>query len=754
VRQHTTSMEGWQLPAKHTGLIRKTLLLAAATIGLATAAIPGRAFAADTTIAAAGELVCDPGDANFAGALATRCQHRAVSDAIVADAGVQAFLPLGDLQNSCGGRSAFDSAYDSTYGRLNGKAFPVPGAVEYRNSATAPAGSTDCSAPIPNPAYVDPVTTPGVPQYLADQAPGYFGYWGANGSGSLPADATNPAKGFYTYTLGSWTVVAINTNELCKDLSCRGYASATHYLGSTQEQWLRNFLAANANRCVIAQMSAPRWSSNLASLYTTTADKNDWAGAGAVSGIWRDLYDGGADVVLSSTARNYERFLPMNATGQRDDAYGVRQFVVGTGGIQFEANKTPIANSAAMYASRKFGYLRMVLKDGSYAWGYTDVDGGTFDAGSANCHGAPTAVTTPAAGTKLGATNGIAVSAKVNAPGASDTVDFYVGPWKVGTAAKDPLACHTAITTDAAVKYAMPYCTYTGTISTRSVPTGKYSLRAVANSTDPATPTAGSTGSIAVTVTNPNTGIASVVVGRSTQTWLGLPAGVSLKEPAYSHARSKLAYSSPAGIVVVNANGTGAALVPGTAGASQPDWGPSDSTLFYLKSGVIYSIPAAGGTATKLVSGKISGLAASPDGKRVLYVVKMPNGKTDVFVMSNTGAGKKNVTKSKLLSESQPAWKTSTTIAFARKSTTWSVFTSAVTGGTAKRITAPLLNCRQPAYSPGGLRLACVTSLSSTTSIIRTMAPNGTGVKTLPTTSTNPTQPVWGGATVIGFTAK
>ena len=753
MRQNTTSMEGWHLPAKQLGLMRKMLLLTAATIGLATVALPGRALGAEAVIAAAGELVCDPLDPYVAGATATRCQQAAVSDDIVADTDVDAFLPLGNLQNYCGGRSAFDSTYGPSFGRLNGIAYPVPGAIEYRNSAVTTNG-TDCSAPNPNPAYVDPVTTPGVPQYLADTAPGYFGYWGANGSSNLPADATNPAKGYYTYTVGSWTVLAINTNEICKDLACRGYDANGTYTGSTQERWLRSFLAANANRCVIAQMNAPRWSSNLASLYTTTADKNDWAGSGAVSGIWRDLYDGGADVVLSSYARNYERFHPMNATGQRDDAYGVRQFVVGTGGIQFEANKTPIANSAAMYAARKFGYLRMVLKDGSYTWGYKDVDGDTFDAGSANCHGAPTTVTTPTAGANLPAANAVAVSAKVNAPGASDTVDFYVGSWKVGTAVKDPINCHTDITNDNLVKRAMPFCTYTGTINTRSVPTGKYSLRAVSNSTDPATPTAGTTGAIAVSVTNPYTGIASVVVGRSTQTWLGLPAGASMKEAAYSHARTKLAYTSPVGIVVVNANGTGATLVPGTAGATQPDWGPADAKLFYLKSGTIYSIPAAGGAATRLAVGKISGLSASPDGKRILYVVKMPNGKTDIFVMASTGASKKNITRTRLLSEGQPTWKTTTTIAFARKSTTWAVYTMPVAGGTARRITALSLNCRQPAYSPGGLRLACVTSLTSTTSIIRTMAANGTGVKTLPSTSASRTEPVWGSATVVAFTAK
>lgn len=750
-------MEGWLSPAQFKRLMRRTLLLATATIGLLGIAAPSRAQAADTTIAAAGELVCDPANANAAGANPTLCQSMAVSSKILADPAVSAFLPLGNLQNLCGGRTAFDNGtlgYAASYGRLNGISWPVPGNVEYRNSAVASTG-TGCSAPIPNPAYVDPVTTPGVPQYLADKADGYFGYFGAASMPSgLPADATNPAKGFYNYSLGSWDVIAINTNELCKDLACRGYDPTGTYTGSAQERWLRGHLAASANRCVIAYMNAPRWSSNLAALYTSTADKNDWAGAGAVSGIWRDLYDGGVETVLSANARNYERFHPMNAVGKRDDAFGVRQFVVGTGGIQFEANKTAIANSAAMNASRRFGYLQMVLKDGSYSWVYKDVSGGTFDAGSANCHGAPTTVTTPAAGAKLAATSATPVSAKVNVPGASDKVDFYVGPWKVGTAAKVPANCHTDITLDATVKRAMPFCTYSGTIDTRSVPSGSYSLRAVANSTDVATPTAATAGATPVSVSNANSAIGSIVTGKSAIRWLGLPTGGAAKEAAYSHARTKIAYTSAAGIVVANANGTGGVVVPGTAGASQPDWGSSDTSLFYLKAGAVYSIPVGGGASKKLVSGKISSIAASPNGSRVLYLVTMPNGKSDIFVMSSTGASKKNITKSKLLSEVQPAWRNATTIAFARKGTTWSVYTMAVTGGKAKRISAPALNCQQPAYAPGGLKLACVSMTGSSKSVIRTMNASGTTTKVQPIGVAKPTQPVWGSTSVLAFTAK
>ena len=48
--------------------------------------------------------------------------------------------------------------------------------------------------------------------------------------------------------------------------------------------------------------------------------------------LWQDLYEGGADIVLGGHWHNYERLAPADASGDADPAFGIRQFVVGTGG--------------------------------------------------------------------------------------------------------------------------------------------------------------------------------------------------------------------------------------------------------------------------------------------------------------------------------------------------------------------------------------------------------------------------------------
>ena len=64
--------------------------------------------------------------------------------------------------------------------------------------------------------------------------------------------------------------------------------------------------------------------------------------------IFQALYDANADVVLGGHAHDYERFAPQNPQGQLDNARGIRQFVVGTGGAFFtrSGRAPPTARSA------------------------------------------------------------------------------------------------------------------------------------------------------------------------------------------------------------------------------------------------------------------------------------------------------------------------------------------------------------------------------------------------------------------------
>ena len=197
---------------------------------------------------------------------------------------------------------------------------------------------------------------PGNHDYLTDGARGYFGYFGAA--------AGDPDKGYYSYDVGSWHVIALNSNCLLVAGGCGA--------GSPQEQWLKSDLAAHQSACTLAYFHHPRFSSS--------------ANNRSVDPFWRDLYEAGAEVVLNGHAHNYERFAPQRPDGTRDDARGVREFVVGTGGVNLHPFGTIKPNSQARNANT-YGVLRLTLHTGSYDWKFVPVAGKTFtDSGTKSCH--------------------------------------------------------------------------------------------------------------------------------------------------------------------------------------------------------------------------------------------------------------------------------------------------------------------------------------------------------------------------------
>ena len=106
--------------------------------------------------------------------------------------------------------------------------------------------------------------------------------------------------------------------------------------------------------------------------------------------IWEALFRAGAEIVLSGHDHDYERFAPQDASGQVDSAFGVREFVVGTGGkSHYGFRDPPLANSQARNDDA-FGVLRLQLDTDAYTWQFMPVAGGTFtDRGTTPCHSAP-----------------------------------------------------------------------------------------------------------------------------------------------------------------------------------------------------------------------------------------------------------------------------------------------------------------------------------------------------------------------------
>jgi hypothetical protein len=301
----------------------------------------------DPVIGAAGDIACDPDFPAFNDGLGTATDCRA-SHTVNLLSGTDAVLPLGDVQYQCSGPAAYAQAYNPTWGVKKSITHPVPGGEDYLTS-----GGTDCQS------------TPGA---------GYFQYFGAA--------AGDPTKGYYSYNLGQWHVVAINTAP-CENGNTDWCAA-----GSEMDQWLQQDLAANHSSCTLAYYQDPRWASAASGS----------GGDATYQQIWADLYNGGVDVALNGDSHWYERFAPLNASGAIDNTKGVREFIVGTGGAGLDTPGAKVTTSQVLN-NTTHGVIRMTLHSGSYDWAFVPDEGTFTDSGAANCHGKPdqTAPTTTAA---------------------------------------------------------------------------------------------------------------------------------------------------------------------------------------------------------------------------------------------------------------------------------------------------------------------------------------------------------------------
>ncbi len=164
-----------------------------------------------------------------------------------------------------------------------------------------------------------------------------------------------PRRGYYSYELGAWHVVVLNSN-------C-GLAGGCED-GSPQQRWLEQDLAEHPAACTLAYWHHPRWSSGLHGSDATVAP------------LWRTLARAGADVVLAGHDHHYERFAPID---------GIRSFVVGTGGRSHYPVLRRLPESRR-YAWRSYGVLRLTLRPDGYDWRFLAVPGSPFrDRGSADC---------------------------------------------------------------------------------------------------------------------------------------------------------------------------------------------------------------------------------------------------------------------------------------------------------------------------------------------------------------------------------
>jgi hypothetical protein len=327
-------------------------------LALASAAIRiPSAVAADPVVMAAGDIACDPADPNFNGGAGTAsaCRMQATSDVLV-DGAPAAVLPLGDNQYEDGALAKYQQSYGPSWGRVKAISRPVPGDGDYGVSGAA----------------------------------GYFDYFGAA--------AGTRGQGYYSYDIGAWHMIALNT--ACQKV--RGGCGP----GSPQEQWLRADLAAHPADCILAYFHKPRFSSGPDN---TTVDA-----------FWRALYAAGAEIVLGGDRHMYERFALQNPDGVADPK-GIREFIVGTGGKNLGSIGTVQANSQVR--AKTFGALKLTLHAGSYDWSFVPAAGQSFtDAGSTTCSPAtPSTTTTTTSSTTTTSTTTTSTTTTTTLPPSSQT---------------------------------------------------------------------------------------------------------------------------------------------------------------------------------------------------------------------------------------------------------------------------------------------------------------------------------------------
>ncbi len=78
---------------------------------------------------------------------------------------------------------------------------------------------------------------------------------------------------------------------------------------------------------------------------------------------------------------------PQDAQGNEDLDFGLREFVVGTGGASHYRFPGPPRPNSQVRDSTTFGVIVLTLYEDRYEWEFVPVGGGTFlDAGSGVCH--------------------------------------------------------------------------------------------------------------------------------------------------------------------------------------------------------------------------------------------------------------------------------------------------------------------------------------------------------------------------------
>ncbi len=232
---------------------------------------------------------------------------------------------LGDNSNEQGTMEQYQECYDPTWGRYLQRIRPSPGNHDY----------------------------------VTDDAEDYYEYFGDA--------AGEPGKGYYSYDVGGWHVISLNSNcaqtEDCEE-------------SSRQIDWLVEDLEQHPNLCTLAYWHHPRWESD---------DEGD---RDFLDTFWQVLYDHDVELVVNGHEHYYERLAPQNPDGDFDMDKGIRQFTVGTGGAGLrDYDENSDSSLVQVRSNENFGVLKLNLFPDYYEWDFIPVGGDGFaDSGFDVCH--------------------------------------------------------------------------------------------------------------------------------------------------------------------------------------------------------------------------------------------------------------------------------------------------------------------------------------------------------------------------------
>ena len=200
---------------------------------------------------------------------------------------------------------------------------------------------------------------PGNHEHYIFGASPYYKYFGKQ--------AGESKKGFYSYNVGDWHVIVLNSEIVVNPVFTPEERKA-------QEDWLNDDLKFNPKKCTIAYWHNPRFSSG-------------WHGSDRLlTPFWQLLYDNNVDLVLNGHDHDYERFKPMTPAGLVDSTRGIVEIVVGTGGGELRGIRSTVVPNSVARVQGHFGVVKLTLGKEEWRSAFLATNGQVYDPSGGRCH--------------------------------------------------------------------------------------------------------------------------------------------------------------------------------------------------------------------------------------------------------------------------------------------------------------------------------------------------------------------------------